>query len=139
MGLQFMRVDEEGRKPGTMNVENEIVGDLQAIKNLEDIQVAVVRSQLKADGKQRGLLLDFAKNPSNAIGSYLLEAVPAFQPSSFGMIVQLLPESATDSKECAEAEDAGITLGFRQPSVRAQTASAAAAAKPAVVKGQRME
>ena len=32
-----------------------------AIKNLDDIHFAVVRSQLKAVGKQHGLLLNFAK------------------------------------------------------------------------------
>jgi hypothetical protein len=35
--------------------------DLKAIKNLDDIHFAVVRSQLKAVGRQHGLLLNFAK------------------------------------------------------------------------------
>ena len=70
-----MRVDEESRKAGTMGVENSIVADLEAIKHLEDIQVAVVRPQLKAGGDQRGILLHFAKKPSNPIGALLLEAV----------------------------------------------------------------
>ncbi len=45
-GYQFMRVDEESRKAGRMPVENAIVADLEAIKSLEGIHVAVVRSQL---------------------------------------------------------------------------------------------
>ncbi len=65
--------------------ENAIVVDFKAIKKCEEIQVAVVRPQLKAEGTQHGLLLNFAATPSNPIGSLLLEAVPAFQPSSFGM------------------------------------------------------
>jgi hypothetical protein len=58
-----MRVDEETKKAGTMPVETAAVVDLEAIENLEDIQVAVVRPQ-KAGGKQHGLLLNFAKAPS---------------------------------------------------------------------------
>ena len=42
-------------------VEDTIVVDLKAIKNLDDIHFAVVRSQLKAVGRQHGLLLNFAK------------------------------------------------------------------------------
>src|SRR5271169_4012700 len=42
-------------------VEDTIVVDLKAIKNLEDIHFAIVRSQLKAVGRQHGLLLNFAK------------------------------------------------------------------------------
>ena len=41
--------------------EGTIVVDLKAIKNLEDIHFAVVRSQLRAVDKQHGLLLNFAK------------------------------------------------------------------------------
>ncbi len=57
-----------------MAVENAIVVDLAAIKNFEDIQVAVVRPQLKADSIRHGLLLNFAKRLSNLIASLLLEA-----------------------------------------------------------------
>jgi GxxExxY protein len=42
-------------------VEDMIVVDLKAIKNLEDIHFAVVRSQLRAVDRQHGLLLNFAK------------------------------------------------------------------------------
>jgi GxxExxY protein len=42
-------------------VENTIVVELKAIKNLEDIHFAVARSYLKALGKKHGLLLNFAK------------------------------------------------------------------------------
>ncbi len=113
LGSQFMRVDEETMKAGTMAVENAIVVDFKAIKKCEEIQAAVVHPQLKAEGTRHGLLLSFAKNHSNPNVSSLLEAVPAFQPSSFGMNVRLFPERATDSNwrahwtaqgasECAE-------------------------------------
>jgi GxxExxY protein len=42
-------------------VEDTIVVELKAIKNLEDAHFAVVRSYLRAAGKQHGLLLNFAK------------------------------------------------------------------------------
>jgi GxxExxY protein len=42
-------------------VEDMIVVDLKAIKNLEDIHFAVVRSQLRAVDRQHGLLLNSAK------------------------------------------------------------------------------
>jgi GxxExxY protein len=42
-------------------VEDTIVVELKAIKNLEDIHFAVVRSYLKAVGKKHGLLFNFAK------------------------------------------------------------------------------
>ncbi len=84
-------------KAGMMAVENGIVVDLEAISNLDEIQAAVVRPQLKREGKQHGLLLNFAKNHSNPIASSLLEAVPAFQPSSCGTNGRLFPERATDS------------------------------------------
>jgi GxxExxY protein len=53
-------------------VEETIVVDLKAIKDLEDIHFAIVRSQLKAVGRQHGLLLNFAKTtlqPKRVIGS----------------------------------------------------------------------
>jgi GxxExxY protein len=42
-------------------VEDTILVELKAIKNLEDVHFAVVRSYLKAAGKHHGLLLNFAK------------------------------------------------------------------------------
>jgi GxxExxY protein len=42
-------------------VEETIVVDLKAIKNLEDIHFVIVRSQMKAAGKEHGLLLNFGK------------------------------------------------------------------------------
>ncbi len=68
-----MRVDKQveinieynGTNVGThrldLIVENTIVVELKAIKNLEDIHFAIVRSYLKAAGKEHGLLLNFAK------------------------------------------------------------------------------
>jgi len=52
---------EVGRHRLDLLVEDTIVVDLKAIKNLEDIHFAVVRSQLKAVRRQHGLLLNFAK------------------------------------------------------------------------------
>ncbi len=46
-----MRVDKESMKAGRMAVENHIVVDLKAIKNLDEIPVAPVRPQLKAVAK----------------------------------------------------------------------------------------
>lgn len=42
-------------------IENRLVVELKAIKNLEDVHFAVVRSYLKACGQEHGLLLNFAK------------------------------------------------------------------------------
>ena len=52
--------EEVGRHRLDLFVEETIVVDLKAIKNLEDIHFAVVRSQLKAVRRQHGLLLNFA-------------------------------------------------------------------------------
>jgi GxxExxY protein len=50
-----------GRHRIDLFVENEIVVELKAIKNLEDVHFAIVRSYLRAVGKKHGLLLNFAK------------------------------------------------------------------------------
>jgi GxxExxY protein len=42
-------------------VEHTIVVELKAIKDLEDIHFAIVRSYLRAAGKEHGLLFNFAK------------------------------------------------------------------------------
>jgi GxxExxY protein len=64
--------EEVGRHRLDLLVEDTIVVELKAIKNLEDIHFAVVRSQLKAVGRQHGLLLNFAKTtlePKRVIAS----------------------------------------------------------------------
>ena len=53
--------NELGRHRLDLFGEDTIVVDLKAIKNLEDIHFAVVRSQLRAVDGQHGLLLNFAK------------------------------------------------------------------------------
>jgi GxxExxY protein len=53
--------EEVGRHRLDLFVENTIVVELKAIKNLEDIHFATVRSYLKAVGRKHGLLLNFAK------------------------------------------------------------------------------
>ncbi len=61
----FIDVNYDGLKVGEhrldMMVENTIVVELKAIKNLEDVHFAIVKSYLKASGKSHGLLLNFAK------------------------------------------------------------------------------
>jgi len=52
---------EVGRHRLDLFVEDTIVVELKAIKNLEDIHFAVVRSYLKAIGRAHGLLINFAK------------------------------------------------------------------------------
>src|SRR4029077_1216381 len=57
----FYDGEEVGRHRLDLFVEDTIVVDLKAIKNLEDIHFAVVRSQLKAAYRKHGFLLNFAK------------------------------------------------------------------------------
>jgi GxxExxY protein len=52
---------EVGQHRLDLFVENLIVVELKAIKNLEDVHFAVVRSYLRAVGQKHGLLLNFAK------------------------------------------------------------------------------
>jgi len=52
---------EVGRHRLDLFVEETIVVELKAIKNLEDIHFAIVKSYLKSVGKKHGLLLNFAK------------------------------------------------------------------------------
>jgi len=52
---------EVGKHRLDLFVDETIVVELKAIKNLEDIHFAVVRSYLRATGKKHGLLLNFAK------------------------------------------------------------------------------
>jgi GxxExxY protein len=44
-------------------VEGTIVVELKAVKNLEDVHFAVVRSYLSAAGLEHGLILNFSKIP----------------------------------------------------------------------------
>ena len=52
---------EVGRHRLDLFVEGSIVIELKAIKDLEDIHFAIVKSYLKSVGKKHGLLLNFAK------------------------------------------------------------------------------
>jgi GxxExxY protein len=52
---------EVGRHRIDLLVEDTIIVELKAVRNLEDIFFAVVRSYLRAAGKEHGLLLNFAK------------------------------------------------------------------------------
>jgi GxxExxY protein len=52
---------EVGKHRLDLLVEDIIVVELKAIKNLDDIHFAIVRSYLRATGQKHGLLLNFAK------------------------------------------------------------------------------
>ena len=52
---------EIGRHRLDLIVADTIVVELKAVKNIEDIHFAVVRSYLKALGKEHGLLINFSK------------------------------------------------------------------------------
>jgi GxxExxY protein len=63
-----------GRHKLDLYVENTIVVELKAIKNLEDIHFAIARSYLKAAGRKHGLLLNFAK-PTLEVKRVIYDAV----------------------------------------------------------------
>lgn len=52
---------EVGKHRLDLFVEGEVVVELKAIANLEDVHFAITRSYLRAVGKRHGLLLNFAK------------------------------------------------------------------------------
>ena len=52
---------EVGRHRLDFIIEDTIVVELKAVKNIEDIHFAIVRSYLKALGKKHGLLINFSK------------------------------------------------------------------------------
>ena len=53
--------EEVGRHRLDLFVEDTFVVELKTVKNLEDIHFAIVKSYLRAVGKEHGLLLNFAK------------------------------------------------------------------------------
>ena len=52
---------EVGRHRLDLMVEDTIIVELKAIKDLEDVHFAIVKSYLRAAGKKHGLLMNFAK------------------------------------------------------------------------------
>jgi len=52
---------EVGRHRTDLIVDDTIVIELKAVKNIEDIHFAIVKSYLKALGKEHGLLINFSK------------------------------------------------------------------------------
>ena len=58
-------IEYDGVRVGThrldLFIESTIVIELKAIKNIEDIHFAIVKSYLRALGKEHGLILNFAK------------------------------------------------------------------------------
>ena len=52
---------EVGRHKLDLFVENTIIVELKAIKNIEDVHFAIVRSYLRAAGQKHALILNFAK------------------------------------------------------------------------------
>ena len=53
---------EIGRHRLDLIVADTIVVELKAVKNIEDIHFAIVKSYLKALGKEHGLLINFSKS-----------------------------------------------------------------------------
>ena len=52
---------EVGRHRLDLIIDDTIVVELKAVKNIEDIHFAIVKSYLKALGKQHGLIINFSK------------------------------------------------------------------------------
>jgi len=57
---------EVGKHILDLLVEDTIIVELKAVKNLEDIHFAIVRSYLRAAGRRHGLLLNFCKTTLEA-------------------------------------------------------------------------
>lgn len=52
---------EVGRHRLDLIVEDTIIVELKAVKNIEDVHFAIVKSYLKALGKEHGLIINFSK------------------------------------------------------------------------------
>ena len=52
---------EVGKHRLDIIVDDTVVVELKAVKNIEDIHFAIVKSYLKATGKKHGLLINFSK------------------------------------------------------------------------------
>ena len=52
---------EVGRHRLDLIVNDTIVAELKAVKNIEDVHFAIVKSYLKALGKEHGLIINFSK------------------------------------------------------------------------------
>jgi len=52
---------EIGRHRLDLIIDDTIVVDLKAVKNIEDVHFAIVKSYLKALGKEHGLIINFSK------------------------------------------------------------------------------
>ncbi len=52
---------EVGRHRLDLIVDDTIVVELKALRNIEDVHFAIVKSYLKALGKEHGLIINFAK------------------------------------------------------------------------------
>jgi GxxExxY protein len=52
---------EVGRHRFDLIVNGTIVVELKAVKNIEDVHFAIVKSYLKASGKEHGLIINFSK------------------------------------------------------------------------------
>ena len=50
---------EVGRHRLDLIVDDTIVVELKAVKNIEDVHFAIVKSYLKASGKEHGLIINF--------------------------------------------------------------------------------
>ena len=54
-------VTEVGRHRLDLIIDDTIVVELKAVKNIEDVHFAIVKSYLKALGKEHGLIINFSK------------------------------------------------------------------------------
>lgn len=75
---------EVGRHRLDLIVADTIVVELKAVKNIEDIHFAIVKSYLKALGKEHGLLINFSKpilEVKRVIHKNPLFFIPAFMYS----------------------------------------------------------
>ena len=60
IGIQYDGV-EVGRHRLDIIINDTIVVELKAVKNIEDVHFAIVKSYLKALGKEHGLIINFSK------------------------------------------------------------------------------
>jgi GxxExxY protein len=80
--IHYDGIVEVGKHRIDLFVENEIVVDLKAISELQDVHFAIVRSQLRAVKRKHGLLLNFAKITLDCETCHCSMRIPAFLLSS---------------------------------------------------------
>ena len=71
---------EVGRHKLDLLVDDTIVVELKAVKNIEDVHFVIVKSYLKALGKEHGLIINFSK-PILEVKRVIHKKVPVFLAS----------------------------------------------------------